>query len=80
MRRERERDAMRYLGGAGAGNGTDGGALDAGLQANGAMRHGGAGPLRVVKGVGEAKRAKRRKSSERKREATRRREGRARGD
>ena len=55
-------------------------ALDARLHANVAMRHGGASPLRVVKCVGEAKRAKRRKSSERKREATRRREGRARGD
>jgi hypothetical protein len=73
---------MPYLGGAVAANVNDDDALDARLHANVAMRHGGASPLRVVKcvGVGEAKRAKRRKSSERKREATRRREGRARGD
>jgi hypothetical protein len=74
---------MPYLGGAVAANVNDDDALDARLHANVAMRHGGASPLRVVKCVGEAKRAKRakrRKSSERKREATRRREGRARGD
>ena len=71
---------MPYLGGAVAANVNDDDALDARLHANVAMRHGGASPLRVVKCVGEAKRAKRRKSSERKRDATRRREGRARGD
>ena len=61
---------MPYLGGAVAANVNDDDALDARLHANVAMRHGGASPLRVVKCVGEAKRAKRRDDAKGAREVT----------